>query len=389
MNSVLQVLLHLDQIRDYFLSGKHRSVCVPAARAVAAPSVAPETNAHRYKSIWRRPWGEPKEIAMKVTASDIGVTTADVAACFGCELEILFGEATCPARANQAPPLIPYRILQHLWAHSPALAGYYQQDAQELYNALVNAVHSHICSPLTLGGTISRSPTPTFSSGNAEPSSPSGANQRDGSLACQCIVHRELGGVLRSQLTCDTCQNSSSRFEPFFELPLDLSRQEESSLEACLNAFVLPETLSDVHCSQCDIQRVALKRLSLHVLPSTLALHLKRFQSNHTAPINGTNHLEKNQIKVRFPLTGLNVKPFVSSPCHCQGQCECFLFDLKAVVQHTGQLAGGHYISFVRAQDQLWFKFDDHFVSRVSPEEVADAEAYMLFYEAQTNRNIA
>ena len=479
MGSILQVLLQIGSIRDYFLSGKHRAICVPAAKAVAASLKNPaekngtDTNGTRYAKLWSRPWSNnSKEIAMNFSSISASATSGDVPTCFGCELESLYAEVTCPPY-QVGQPLIAHRILQNLWTYSPALAGYYQQDAQELYNALVNAVHAHVCSPLTLAVASSttlsqsRSTSPvSFTTNNnnhshensgsvslsqSEPSSPSGASQRDGTLACQCIVHRELGGVLRSQLTCSVCGNSSARFEPFFEIPLDLNHaqqpqqqssgssgvsigedqqqqqqqdesavaQNEDDLLARLDAFVQPESIQGVQCTSCDnAPQDALKKLSLHVLPPTLSFHLKRFQSslftsmtttttsgggntqstNNSGPTSRSNSalgmllapsgLQKNTSRVSFPIRGLNMKRYVSLSCACEddANCDCFMYDLRAVVQHTGQLAGGHYIAFVRQESSgLWFELDDEDVSRVDENTVKEAEAYMLFYSKRSS----
>ena len=480
MNSILQVLLHSPGIREFMLSGQHRVECSAACAASkmllqssssstngsgeSKSNGLVETNASRYGQCWKRSWSNEKEIALPV--SDLKVST-DVPACFGCELECLAGSMCCP-ESGVGTPISAHRMLQNLWSFSPLLAGYYQQDAQEFYSTLINAVHSHTCNASALmanniavnGGEASSSSlaadlpaassaspggeppssfedrTTTLSTSSSsggddasqmEPTSPSSANQRDGSLACACVVHRELGGVLRSQLVCQTCRNTSSRYEPFFDLPLDVSLSS-SSLESCLDAFISSETVHGVSCSSCDQPRDMEKRLSVHVLPPTIAFHLKRFQSTATmtAPVassssssssssaadaappttttassNGAPRLEKNTTEIAFPANDLDVSRYVSAPCGCaawaqaggpfpsKDRCRCFRYRLRAVVQHKGRLAGGHYIAYIR-YDQAeglgkdsaapWFRFDDALVHRVEEEEVLASEAYMLFY---------
>jgi ubiquitin C-terminal hydrolase len=61
-----------------------------------------------------------------------------------------------------------------------------------------------------------------------------------------------------------------------------------------------------------------------------------------------------------------------------------FLYDLFAVVVHKGNFQGGHYISYVRSdEDGRWYLCDDGLVVAVGEEEVKRSSAYMLFY-AQT-----
>jgi len=190
-------------------------------------------------------------------------------------------------------------------------------------------------------------------------------------------------------------------------------------LEDCLDAFIQSERLEGVDCSNCNQLRGMSKRLAIHVLPPTLAFHLKRFQSSsssNSAAASGKSNgsssggstmasssssssvtntvvqskLEKNESTVAYPKDNLDLSRYVSIPCSCSAwqenkKCTCFTYNLRAVVQHTGQLAGGHYISFVRYDtpgddEGLWFRFDDPFIHRVSTEEVLESEAYMLFY---------
>jgi hypothetical protein len=57
-----------------------------------------------------------------------------------------------------------------------------------------------------------------------------------------------------------------------------------------------------------------------------------------------------------------------------------FTYDLFAVVCHRGTFQGGHYVSYVRANDGKWYLCDDAYVQRVSEEVVRTSQAYMLFY---------
>eukprot|EP01089_Gocevia_fonbrunei_P021605 TRINITY_DN8457_c0_g1_i2.p1 TRINITY_DN8457_c0_g1~~TRINITY_DN8457_c0_g1_i2.p1 ORF type:complete len:746 (+),score=166.76 TRINITY_DN8457_c0_g1_i2:114-2351(+) len=61
-------------------------------------------------------------------------------------------------------------------------------------------------------------------------------------------------------------------------------------------------------------------------------------------------------------------------------------YDLIAVINHQGGLNGGHYISYAlhKGRNQ-WFKFDDYHVEAVTPEEVENVEAYILFYQRKTS----
>ncbi|XP_013149041.1 PREDICTED: ubiquitin carboxyl-terminal hydrolase 32 [Papilio polytes] len=60
-------------------------------------------------------------------------------------------------------------------------------------------------------------------------------------------------------------------------------------------------------------------------------------------------------------------------------------FDLKyklyAVVSHTGQLHGGHYVAYAHNPSGAWLCYNDSSCRAVSAREVQPAAAYLLFYE--------
>lgn len=156
MNSVLQVLIHLPILRRYFLLGRHNRKC----RVVQSSGNEGKLNSLFYKGMWNRSWcnmqtsqqdkeGNGKNNQKKINGIQ-GVRELDQLSdamesddptCFGCEFEYIFSEMY--AGSNSTKPLAVNHMLFNLWQHSPALAGYLQQDAQEFYSTFVNVVHSH------------------------------------------------------------------------------------------------------------------------------------------------------------------------------------------------------------------------------------------------------
>ena len=66
---------------------------------------------------------------------------------------------------------------------------------------------------------------------------------------------------------------------------------------------------------------------------------------------------------------------------------ECQLYDLFAVVLHSGALNGGHYTSLARNKG-TWYEFNDKFVIQLKKNDerkIINTNAYILFYE---KRNI-
>ncbi|KAJ8300272.1 hypothetical protein KUTeg_021791 [Tegillarca granosa] len=61
---------------------------------------------------------------------------------------------------------------------------------------------------------------------------------------------------------------------------------------------------------------------------------------------------------------------------------EVLLYDLVAVICHHGTAGGGHYTAYcLNAINDLWYEFDDQYVTEVDIGQVINCEAYVLFYK--------
>ncbi|XP_028166705.1 ubiquitin carboxyl-terminal hydrolase 32-like, partial [Ostrinia furnacalis] len=59
-------------------------------------------------------------------------------------------------------------------------------------------------------------------------------------------------------------------------------------------------------------------------------------------------------------------------------------YNLYAVVSHSGQLSGGHYVAYARNPSGAWLCYNDSSCREVDPRRAIDpAAAYLLFYERQ------
>ncbi|KAK6009381.1 hypothetical protein OSTOST_25711, partial [Ostertagia ostertagi] len=57
-------------------------------------------------------------------------------------------------------------------------------------------------------------------------------------------------------------------------------------------------------------------------------------------------------------------------------------YSLFAIVTHIGDSSGaGHYISYVRRNQNKWYRCDDHQIKEVHYSDVVMTEAYLLFYQ--------
>lgn len=228
----------------------------------------------------------------------------------------------------------PVCMQDAVWKHIPAFQCYKEQDAQELLMRLL----------LTL--------------------------------------HRRQRGVFKGcaqyEYSCDACGGRYARgLEPFFQLTFPPAvesrayhnRKEppaECSLEDCLQPLFTPSDLDEFRCplEGCGESGQITRVYRVVEAPQVMCLNLKRF-----CEPSAKGRRAKNDAAVRFPLEGLELSG--SS------------YRLRATVLHHGPAMGkGHYSCYaLNDEAEAWYHFNDEDVQQVGPEEVMEAEAYMLFYE--------
>eukprot|EP00605_Chrysophyceae_sp_TOSAG23-4_P000413 GSChrysophyteH1.ASY1.ANO1.469.1 assembled CDS len=288
-------------------------------------------------------------------------------------------------KADLFPALIPSNLLYSVWRHANYMAGYEQQDAHEFLIAY-------------LDGFVS------LDSVNRNGSS---------STKMPSLMRSIFGGVLRSEVRCVDCGNTSCTDDPFLDISLSLDLQHSSSstpkktssdglhLLDCLNEFTCQELLNEhVYCTKCGTNKASVKTFSIENTPEILVIHLKRFDSVSQRKVH---------TKVKFDLTDLDLSPYLSAANQNSAKgglwreidpkvtkksvlegSPSFKYNLHGVVTHKGSLNSGHYVSYVLAgtepdtngyQWNQWQRCDDETVTRIDPKAVEEVEAYLLFYE--------
>lgn len=148
------------------------------------------------------------------------------------------------------------------------------------------------------------------------------------------------------------------------------------TLYDCLSIFFGTDPLegdNEYSCEICTKKNKGVKYLKILELPEVLCIHFKRYESIGSAKI--TTH-------VSFPLTGLDLAPFMSE----NSRPQCTTYNLIACICHHGSaLLTGHYTTYaLNCYDDQWYEFDDQYVTNVSSYEVENSEAYILFYQKST-----
>ncbi|KAJ3377786.1 Ubiquitin carboxyl-terminal hydrolase 36 [Lobulomyces angularis] len=191
------------------------------------------------------------------------------------------------------------------------------------------------------------------------------------------FLHQIFAGHLRSQVDCSTCGYESKTFDPLLDLSLEI--RNCNSLHKAFSHFTKPEILSKKNkykCDKCKKLTEAKKQILIARAPSVLTIQLKRFDftySNKGDKIN--KHVDYEEV--------LNITPYTINPT---GPPK--IYKLYSVLVHSGgSMHSGHYYSFVKNSNGIWYRMDDESVSQVSLQQVLNQKgAYMLFYSQQQPR---
>lgn len=278
-----------------------------------------------------------------------------------------------------------------------------QQDAKEFFDFVVDCLHEDLninwqrtpLRPLTFEEEMQRERMPVTKVSRIE---------------WDRYRHREesyisslFAGQHASRLRCTTCKRTSTTYEAFYSISVEIPASGTGDIYQCLRSYCQEEMLSGDEvwkCPYCKCERIATKQIIITRPPQILVIHFKRFSASKTQAAR------KIHTPINFPLHGLNLDRFVvhSRPHHpgdagspaavpskymTSATTPPFTYDAYAVLRHMGSsMSSGHYVSLVRdAQRQCWRKFDDERTTDFNPRDLhfkdrlQNEQAYIVFYE--------
>lgn len=222
-------------------------------------------------------------------------------------------------------------------------------------------------------------------------------------------------GQQSSRLQCPKCGMTSTQYDAWALLQVEIPDTREAKLQDCLRQHFKDEMLDEDNqwtCPTCKAPRRARKKLTMTRAPPYLVIGLKRFKTNAR-----TGDQRKIHTAVRFPLTGLDIEEFVlpqPSPKEAQEIAATYgaealktdisltppyVYDAYAVVRHMGESTrSGHYTAAVKDRQRgCWRYFNDTQVTDFQPESenrsraLDNDQAYLVFYQRRSpnevNRN--
>lgn len=225
------------------------------------------------------------------------------------------------------------------------------------------------------------------------------------------VIGGMFAGQHASQLTCQSCGITSTTYEAFWSLSLEIPNVEACDLRDCLRSYCAAERLAGDElwrCPRCKKDREAVKKITITRAPDTLVVHFKRFSASRT------ESARKIRTPVQFPLQSLDMAPFIEPPMTAKeeeyvaqnardGPVQLagiksdptmngpFMYNAYAVIWHIGATLGsGHYIAFVKDKAKgTWRSFNDDKITDFEPANLApqnrlqNEKAYIVFYERE------
>ncbi|XP_071443510.1 ubiquitin carboxyl-terminal hydrolase 36-like isoform X2 [Hetaerina americana] len=201
-------------------------------------------------------------------------------------------------------------------------------------------------------------------------------------------VHRIFGGYMRSEICCLDCKGTSTTFQHFQDLMLDIRRT--SSLDDALQLFFSRESLEgddggvggeggDAYkCGKCHVKGHCVKRSSIQIAPKVLCIQLKRFTVMGGKLVKHVSYPEKLDMSPYLH----NKHPGQFNSSHCSQRQTPLMYHLTSIVSHSGaSMNSGHYTATARSPSGDFYEFDDTYVHQVPLHGSLEANAYILMYE--------
>jgi len=184
------------------------------------------------------------------------------------------------------------------------------------------------------------------------------------------LTLKDLPSALKHCLQTNT---SSRSF--FFGNLMGVSGDEDTTLtllqmiDFTLNDKPMNET-DLVMCGKCERSTQHTTASAFIHLPRILVFALQRIRVIST-------RFNKTEINIQYPISDLDLSEYETG-----AKCSPAVYDLKAMVAHSGSLSRGHYTATVQdPATSQWFLCDDETATAVAPIAALDERyAYLLFY---------
>ena len=169
--------------------------------------------------------------------------------------------------------------------------------------------------------------------------------------------------------TCK-CKFNNFSFQKLLDFPLLLPENvKQVDIINLLKTYCQTEIIDfERECENCHKVEKHQKEIKISSPPEILILSLQRVDPSTQ---------KKNECMVTFPEI-LDIKEFIDHEC---GHDSETVYNLFAVINHKGNMDGGHYFSYIKFfKKEDWYLFNDSSVKKLEKKPENFPFAYALFY---------
>ena len=166
----------------------------------------------------------------------------------------------------------------------------------------------------------------------------------------------------------------STKPEHYLLLDLPLPDKKDLNIYDCFDNFIEYEELEGENAwynEDKNIYEDVKKRIIFWSFPKVLILCLKRYDAT------GQNKITK---LVDFPLNDLDLSKYIKGY-----RASSYVYDLYGIINHMGNVNGGHYTTYIKVANGDWYHFNDDNTNKINKENIITPMAYCLFYRKKNN----
>lgn len=180
-------------------------------------------------------------------------------------------------------------------------------------------------------------------------------------------------GIHVSQISNINNQVLSYNPEPFLNIDIPIPEKKNVSIIDCLDEYTNYELLDKENqwfYEKLNKKIDAKKNIIFWSFPEIFIVTFKRFK----------NSLKKDQRLINFPINNLDLSSYVKGY-----DKKSYVYDLYGIINHSGNLMGGHYWSYIKNANGDWYTFNDTIVKKMDTDKLISVNAYCLFYKKKIN----
>lgn len=170
--------------------------------------------------------------------------------------------------------------------------------------------------------------------------------------------------------TC-ACNNIEYAFQKILDIPLLFPEKNSSyNIHDLLNYYFKLDYIDfESICTKCKKISKHKQEIKICRIPEIFIISLQRIDY-----LSRT----KNESFVTFPYE-LDISPYIDKECLNNKEMNYIFYNSIGVINHKGFIDFGHYTSFMKNKNNLWYVYDDSKVE-ILKENIINKDAYILFY---------